>query len=58
VAKAFAAAAHDGAQPPERLLIAVRAVWRDFGFSQSDRLQLASLYDRLIRSAIKRYYDD
>jgi hypothetical protein len=56
IASAFASATHDAELPPERLLIALRALWRDFGFSQSDRLQLASLYDRLIRSAIDRYY--
>lgn len=57
IAKAFASAAHDAQLPPERLLIAMRALWRDFGFSQSDRLQLTSLYDRLIRVAIDSYYD-
>lgn len=58
IAAAFATAAHDDEQPPERLLIAVRALWRDFGFSQGDRLQLASLYDRLIRTTIDWYYRD
>ena len=57
VASSFAATTHEAALPPERLLIAMRALWRDFGFSQSDRLQLATLYDRLIRSAIDRYYE-
>lgn len=56
VASAFAVATHESGLPPERLLIAMRALWRDFGFSQSDRLQLAALYDRLIRIAIDRYY--
>jgi hypothetical protein len=56
VAKAFAAATHDAELPPERLLIALRALWRDFGFSQSDRLQLASIYDRIVREAIDSYY--
>jgi hypothetical protein len=56
IASTFASATHDAELPPERLLIALRALWRDFGFSQSDRLQLASLYDRLIRTAIDRYY--
>lgn len=56
VAKVFAAATHAADLPPERLLIALRALWRDFGFSQSDRLQLASVYDRLVREAIDSYY--
>lgn len=57
VARAFALATLNAALPPERLLIALRAVWREFAFGQSDRLQLASLYDRLVRSAIDRYYE-
>lgn len=57
VARAFAAATLDASFPPERLLIAMRELWREFGFSQSDRLQLESLYDRLVRSAIDRYYE-
>jgi hypothetical protein len=57
IASAFAVATHESGLPPERLLIAMRALWRDFGFSQSDRLQLAALYDRLIRIAIARYYE-
>ena len=47
-----------GGHAPERLLIAIRELWRDFGLSQHDRLQLASLYDRLVRRTIDRYYDD
>lgn len=57
IAQLFATAAHDAQLPPERLVIAMRALWRDFGFTQSDRLQLASLYDRLIRNAINSYYE-
>lgn len=57
IARTFATATHDAGLPAERLLIAMRALWRDFGFGQSDRLQLASLYDRLIRTAIDRYYE-
>ena len=58
VAAALATAAHDGGHTPERMLISLRALWRDFTFSQLDRLQLASLYDRLVRRAIDRYYED
>jgi hypothetical protein len=57
IARAFATATHDADLPPERLLIALRSLWRGFGFSQSDRLQLASLYDRLVRVAIDSYYE-
>lgn len=58
VAAALATAAHDGGYTPERMLISLRALWRDFTFTQLDRLQLASLYDRLVRRAIDRYYED
>ena len=58
VASALARAAHDADQTPERMVIALRALWRDFTFSQLDRLQLAALYDRLVRRAIDRYYED
>jgi len=58
LASSLAAAAHAGGHAPERLLIAIRELWRDFGLSQHDRLQLASLYDRLVRRTIDRYYDD
>ena len=57
IARALATATHDAELPPERLVIALRSLWRDFGFSQSDRLQLASLYDRLVRVAIDSYYE-
>jgi len=58
VATALATAAHDAGHTPERMLISLRALWREFTFSQLDRLQLASLYDRLVRRAIDRYYQD
>ena len=58
VAAALAKAAHDGGHTPERMVISLRALWRDFTFSQLDRLQLTSLYDRLVRRAIDRYYED
>ena len=58
IASALARAAHDAALTPEKMLIAIRALWRDFTFSQHDRLQLASLYDRLVRRTIDRYYED
>lgn len=58
VSAALATAAHDAGYTPERMLISLRALWRDFTFTQLDRLQLASLYDRLVRRAIDRYYED
>lgn len=58
VAAALAKAAHDAGYTPERMLISLRALWRDFAFTQLDRLQLASLYDWLVRRAIDRYYED
>ena len=58
VAAALATAAHDAGYTPERMLISLRALWREFTFTQLDRLQLASLYDRLVRRAIDRYYED
>lgn len=58
MAAALATAAHDAGYAPERMLISLRALWRDFTFTQLDRLQLASLYDRLVRRAIDRYYED
>lgn len=57
IARTFANATRDAGLPPERFLIAMRALWRDFGFSQADRLQLASLYDRLVRETIDLYYE-
>ena len=58
VAAALATAAHDAGYTPERMLISVRALWREFTFTQLDRLQLTSLYERLVRRAIDRYYAD
>lgn len=58
VAAALATAAHDAGFTPERMLIALRALWREFTYTQLDRLQLAALYDRLVRRAIDRYYED
>lgn len=58
VASALATAAHTAGYTPERMLISLRALWRDYCFTQLDRLQLASLYDRLVRRAIGRYYED
>lgn len=57
IAAAVAVAAHAGNHTAERMLIAVREVWREFTPSQHHRLQLAALYDRLVRRAIDRYYD-
>ncbi|HKN65316.1 MAG TPA: hypothetical protein VJW73_03520 [Gemmatimonadaceae bacterium] len=58
LAAALATAAHDAGYTPERMLISLRALWRDYTLTQLDRLQLASLYDRLVRRAIDRYYED
>ena len=58
LASSLAAAAHAGGHAAERLLIAIRELWREFAFSQHDRLQLAALYDRLVRRTIDRYYED
>lgn len=54
----LAKAAHDNSFTPERMLIAVRALWREFTFSQHDRLQLAALYDHIVKRTIDRYYQD
>lgn len=43
-------------ETPERLLIAIRALWRDLGLSQADRLQAAALYEQLVRQVIEKYY--
>ena len=58
LAAILATAAHDAQYSPERMLIGVRALWREFTLSQHDRLQLASLYDRLVRRTIDKYYED
>src|SRR5919197_6519877 len=52
LASSLAAAAHDGGHAPERLVIAIRELWREFALSQNDSLQLVSLYDRLVRRTI------
>ena len=54
----FARAARRNGESPERLLIVVRGLWRDLGLSQSDRLQVASLYEQIVRHAIEQYYGD
>jgi hypothetical protein len=43
---------------PERMLIALRSLWRDFSFTQHDRLQLVALYDRIVKRTIDKYYED
>ena len=58
LAAAFATAAHDAQYSPERMLIGVRALWREFTLTQHDRLQVATLYDRLVRRTIDKYYED
>jgi hypothetical protein len=58
LAAALATAAHGAGHTPERLIIAVRELWRDLGLVQLDRLQLAALYDRLVRRTIDCYYQD
>jgi len=58
LAASLTKAAHDNAFTPERMLIAVRALWREFTFSQHDRLQLAALYDHMVKRTIDRYYED
>lgn len=58
LAATLATAAHDAQYSPERMLIAVRALWREFTLSKHDRLQVASLYDRLVRRTIDKYYED
>lgn len=56
LASSFAQCAREQGQAPERLLIAIRALWGQLGLSQGDRLQVASLYDQLVRQAIESYY--
>lgn len=58
LSSALATAAHDAEYTPERMLIGVRALWRDFTFAKHDRLQLESLYDRLVRRTIDHFYED
>jgi len=54
----LASAARASAFTPERMLIALRSLWRDFAFSQHDRLQLVTLYDRIVRRTIDKYYEE
>ena len=56
LASAVAGAAHAHGHTPERMLIALRELWRQFAFSQHDRLQLAALYDQIVRRTIDLYY--
>jgi hypothetical protein len=56
LATAVADSAHALGHTPERMLIAVRELWGEFTRSQHERLQLAALYDRLVRRTIDRYY--
>lgn len=58
ISSQLAMAAHDAGFTPERMLIALRALWRDFALTQHDRLQLAALYDHLVRRTIDKYYED
>jgi hypothetical protein len=58
LATALATAARTQEYTPERMLIALRALWREFTFTQHDRLQLAALYDRLVKRTIDKYYED
>jgi hypothetical protein len=56
LATAMADAAHARGHAPERMLIALRELWRQFTLSQHDRLQLAALYDQIVRRIIDIYY--
>jgi hypothetical protein len=56
LASSFATCAREQGQAPERLLIAIRALWGQLGLSQGDRLHVESLYDQLVRQAIESYY--
>lgn len=58
LAAELAAAARRDGDAPERLLIAIRKLWRELGLAQADRLQAASLYEHLVRRAIEAYYGD
>jgi hypothetical protein len=57
IAAAVVNAAHAGNHTPERMLIALRELWRELAPSQHDRLQLSALYDHLVRRTIDRYYN-
>lgn len=54
----LARAARREAEPPERLLITIRTLWRELGLAQADRLQATSLYEQLVRQAIEHYYGE
>lgn len=56
LASALARAARANDLPSERLLIAIRALWRDLALSHADRLQAAGLYDDIVRQSIEQYY--
>ena len=58
LAASIADAARASGATPERLLIGLRALWRELGLSQGDRLQVSSVYDELVRRSIERYYAD
>ena len=58
LATELARAARRATETPERLLIGIRSLWRELGLSQGDRLQLAAIYEQLVRQAIERYYDE
>jgi len=58
ISSQLATAARDASFTPERMLIALRALWRDFALTQHDRLQLAALYDHIVRRTIDKYYED
>jgi len=58
LAASIADAARGDGLAPERLLISVRALWRELGLSQGDRLQVSSVYDTLVRNCIERYYGE
>ena len=53
----LATAARASEFTPERMLIALRSFWQDFAFTQHDRLQLAALYDRIVKRTIDKYFD-
>lgn len=54
---ALASCAREKGYSAERLLIAIRALWRGLGLTHGDRLQVATLYDQLVRHSIERYYN-
>ena len=58
ISSQLATAARNASFTPERMLIALRALWRDFALNQHDRLQLAALYDHIVRRTIDKYYED